>query len=82
MTSSTTDKRLARLTIAYGARVRAMPDPAFDPAALTPEEQYDLDGYLARDGHARPGETWATAAGPLTATERGRMVGMLARCAR
>ena len=75
--TSTTDKRLARLTVVYGARVHRAPGPRYDHTALTLEEQYDFDQLLARDGCALPGEA---VAGPLDPTERATLAGLLRRC--
>ncbi len=74
---SSTDQRLARLRVIYGARGHRAPAPQYDHAALTLEEQFNLDQLLARDGCALPGEA---VAGPLDPTERATLAGLLRRC--
>ncbi len=74
---NTTDKRLDRLAVAFGARLHRPPGPRYDHTDLSPEEQYRLDQLLARDGCARPGED---VAGPLDPTDRATLAGLLRRC--
>lgn len=74
---SNNDRRLARLRVVYGARVRETPGPRYDHSALSLEEQFALDQLLARDGVALFGEA---VAGPLDPGERAALVGLLRRC--